>query len=53
MVNTNSFEFANRSFGTNETARAEWRRRRFGGRYDVNELIELYPKMSRDYGNSR
>ncbi len=50
-ANTNSPEFIYRSFGTNEAARAEWRKRRFGGRYDVNELMDLYPRMSRDYGN--
>jgi hypothetical protein len=51
QVNTNSPEFIYRSFGTNETARADWRKRRFGGRYEANELFELYPQMSRDYGN--
>jgi arabinogalactan endo-1,4-beta-galactosidase len=50
-VNTNSPEFIYRSFGTNEAARADWRKRRFGGRYDANELFELYPQMSHDYGN--
>jgi len=52
-ANTNSPEFVYRSFGTNEAARAEWRKRRFGGRYDVNELMDLYPQMSRDYGNDK
>ena len=51
--NTNSPEFIYRSFGTNENARADWRKRRFGGRYDVNELMDLYPQMSRDYGNDK
>ena len=50
-VNTNSPEFVFRSLGTNETARANWRQRRFGGRYDANELFNLYPQMSHDYGN--
>lgn len=49
LVNTNSPEFINRRFGTNETARAEWRRHRFGGRYDANELFNLYPQMAKDY----
>lgn len=26
-------------------------RERHGGRYDVNELIDVYPQMARDYGN--
>jgi arabinogalactan endo-1,4-beta-galactosidase len=52
-ANTNSPEFIYRRFGTNETARAEWRQRRFGGRYDVNELLDLYPQMSKDYGNDK
>jgi arabinogalactan endo-1,4-beta-galactosidase len=51
QVNTNSPEFISRNFGTNATARAEWRKRRFGGRYEANELFELYPQMSHDYGN--
>jgi arabinogalactan endo-1,4-beta-galactosidase len=42
--------FTNR-LGTNDAGRAEWRRRRNGGRYDVNELMSLYPQMARDYGN--
>jgi len=50
-ANTNSPEFIYRRFGTNEAARAEWRKRRFGGRYDANELIDLYPQMSKDYGH--
>jgi arabinogalactan endo-1,4-beta-galactosidase len=50
-ANTNSPEFIYRSFGTNEAARAEWRRQRFGGRYDANDLFNLYPQMSHDYGN--
>jgi arabinogalactan endo-1,4-beta-galactosidase len=49
-ANTDSNAAAYRRFGTNEVARAEWRKRRFGGRYDVNELMDLYPQMSRDYG---
>jgi hypothetical protein len=52
-ANTNSPESVYRSFGTNEAARAEWRKRRFGGRYDVNKLMDLYPQMSRDYGNDK
>jgi arabinogalactan endo-1,4-beta-galactosidase len=50
-ANTNSPEFIYRSFGTNEAARSEWRKHRFGGRYDVNKLMDLYPQMSKDYGN--
>jgi len=50
-ANVDSNAVTHRSFGTNEAARAEWRKRRFGGRYDVNELMDLYPQMSRDYGN--
>jgi arabinogalactan endo-1,4-beta-galactosidase len=52
-ANTNSPESIYRSFGTNEAARAEWRKRRFGGRYDVNELMDLYPQMSKEYGNDK
>jgi hypothetical protein len=26
-----------------------WRRQRFGGRYDANELFNLYPQMAKDY----
>jgi arabinogalactan endo-1,4-beta-galactosidase len=37
--------------GTNVTASTELRRRRVGGRYDVNELMDLYPQMARAYGN--
>jgi hypothetical protein len=48
-VNTNAITY--RSFGTNEAARVEWRKHHFGGRYDANELMDLYPQMSRDYGN--
>jgi beta-galactosidase/arabinogalactan endo-1,4-beta-galactosidase len=50
-ANTNSSEFINRRFGTNETARAAWRRQRFGGRYDANELFDLYPQMAKDYAD--
>jgi arabinogalactan endo-1,4-beta-galactosidase len=50
-ANTNSPESLDRRFGTNAAARAEWRKRRNGGRYDVNELMDLYPQMSKDYGN--
>jgi len=50
-ANTNSPESINRRFGTNENARADWRKRRFGGRYDANDLFNLYPQMSHDYGN--
>jgi len=53
LVNTNSFEFAVRAFGTNDMARGEWRRRRFGGRYDANDLFNLYPQMARDYSDGR
>jgi len=49
-VNTNSPEFLDRRFGMNAAARADWRKRRFGGRHDVNELMDLYPQMSKDYG---
>jgi arabinogalactan endo-1,4-beta-galactosidase len=52
-ANTNSPEFLDRRFGTNEAARAQWRKRRFGGRYDVNELMALYPQMAKDYGNDQ
>jgi len=50
-VNTNSPGFLDRRFGTNAAARVEWRRHRFGGRYGVNELMDLYPQMSKDFGN--
>jgi arabinogalactan endo-1,4-beta-galactosidase len=50
-ANTNSPEAVFRGFGTNENARADWRKRRFGGRYDANDLFNLYPQMSHDYGN--
>ncbi len=50
-VNTNSPEAIFRSFGTNENARATWRQRRFGGRYEANDFFSMYPQMSRDYGN--
>ncbi len=52
-ANADSNAVAYRRFGTNETARAEWRKHRFGGRYDVNELMDLYPRMAKDYGNDR
>jgi arabinogalactan endo-1,4-beta-galactosidase len=52
-VNTNTSEFINRRFGTNEAARATWRKQRFGGRYDVNELMGLYPQMARDYADQK
>ena len=45
MASTNTVE----RFGTNEVARAAWRRQRFGGRYDANELFNLYPQMAKDY----
>jgi arabinogalactan endo-1,4-beta-galactosidase len=48
-ANADSNAVTYRRLGTNETARAEWRKRRFGGRYDVNELMDLYPPMSKDY----
>jgi len=51
-VNTNAAEFVNRRFGTNETARAAWRKQRYGGRYDVNELMKLYPQMASDYADN-
>lgn len=51
VTDTNSPAFIARSFGTNETARAAWRRQRFGGRYDANDLFNLYPQMAKDYGN--
>jgi len=50
-ANTNSPEYIGRSFGTNETARAAWRRQRFGGRYDANDLFNLYPQMAKDYAD--
>jgi arabinogalactan endo-1,4-beta-galactosidase len=50
---TNSTEAVLRNFGTNENARANWRRQRFGGRYDANDFFNLYPQMAEDYGNSR
>jgi len=43
--------FTNGPTGTNDAARASFRQRRFGGRYDANELFDLYPQISRDYGN--
>jgi beta-galactosidase/arabinogalactan endo-1,4-beta-galactosidase len=52
-ANADSNEITYRRFGTNEAARAEWRKRRFGGRYNVNELMDLYPQMSKDYGNDK
>jgi hypothetical protein len=52
-ANTNSPESIVRSFGTNETARADWRKRRFGGRYDANDFFNLYPQMAHDYGNDQ
>ena len=51
VTDTNSPPFIARSFGTNETARAAWRRQRFGGRYDANDLFNLYPQMAKDYAN--
>jgi hypothetical protein len=42
-------ESTNEGFGTNATARGEFRRRRLGGRYDANELFELYPQMAKDF----
>jgi arabinogalactan endo-1,4-beta-galactosidase len=50
-ANVNSNVVTHRSFGTNEAAWVEWRKLRFGGRYDVNELMDLYPQMSRGYDN--
>jgi len=52
-ANVNTNMAASHSFGTNEAARAEWRKRRVGGRYEVNELMDLYPQMSKDYGNDK
>ena len=51
VADTNSPAFIARSFGTNEMARAAWRRQRFGGRYDANDLFNLYPQMAKDYAN--
>jgi arabinogalactan endo-1,4-beta-galactosidase len=48
-ANTNLFESTNRNFGTNAAAYGEFRRRRLGGRYDANELFELYPQMAKDF----
>jgi arabinogalactan endo-1,4-beta-galactosidase len=36
---------------TTPAARAAWRKERFGGRYDANDLFDLYPQMAKDYGN--
>ncbi len=47
-VNTNAAE----RFGTNDAARAAWRKQRFGGRYEANEFFNLYPQMARDYAAS-
>ncbi len=52
-VNTNSPGAINRRLGTNETSRAAWRKQRFGGRYDVNDLINLYPQMAADYAQQK
>lgn len=52
-LNNPSSETTSRGFGTNEAARAAARQRRFGGRYDVNDLFNLYPQMSHDYGNDQ
>lgn len=51
-ANTNSPEAMFRSFGTNETARAGWRKKRFGGRYDANDFFNLYPQMAKDYAST-
>jgi hypothetical protein len=51
-INTNSADFINRRFGTNEASRAAWRKQRFGGRYDANEFFDLYPQMAKDYEKS-
>ena len=52
VPDTNAPEYGFRRFGTNETARAAFRRQRFGGRYDANELFNLYPQMAKDYTDS-
>lgn len=52
LANTNSPTFVQRGSSTNETVRAAWRQRRFGGRYDVNDLFNLYPQMARDYADT-
>ena len=59
---TNELRRAGATPGTNVTARAAEtnapanagpRRRSHGGRYDTNELIDLYPEMARAYGNDK
>ena len=45
-TNTNS---TFRAGVSNEIARANFRRNRFGGRYDANDFFNLYPQMSADY----
>jgi len=52
-ANAGSNAITYRRSGTNEAARAEWRKRRFGGRSDVNILMDLYPQMLKDYGNDK
>jgi arabinogalactan endo-1,4-beta-galactosidase len=46
VTNTNS---TFRAGVSNEIARANLRRNRFGGRYDANDFFNLYPQMSADY----
>ena len=48
-TDTNSPADMAHRFGTNEVARAAWRQQRFGGRYDANDLFNLYPQMAKDY----
>lgn len=52
-VDTNSIKYINRRFANDEAARAAWRRQQFGGRYDANELFELYPQMAADYARKQ
>lgn len=52
-ANTTSSDSGNRRFGTNEASRTAWRKQRFGGRYDANELFDLYPRMAKDYSDEK
>jgi arabinogalactan endo-1,4-beta-galactosidase len=51
-TDTNSPAYFFRTFGTNEMARTAWRRQHFGGRYDANNLFNLYPQMAKDYADT-
>jgi arabinogalactan endo-1,4-beta-galactosidase len=37
---------------SNEIVRANFRRSRFGGRYDANDFFNLYPQMAADYNGA-